>query len=145
MFHTKYNPPVVEGLTTSPVSATQQHFKDDCDINVLVARFTNGGSLPQRDPSEYSFGDFSSIDYQSALDTIIVANEQFGTLSADVRERFDNNPAKLLHFLEQDKNREEAVRLGLVARAPVTLLDVTGASDTQNALSATPATVTPNE
>lgn len=133
-FHTKYNPPVVEGLKTSPVSSTQQHFKDDCDINILVERFTRTGQMPQRSPEDYSFGDFSAIDYQSALDTVMLANEQFGTLPANVRERFSNNPAQLLHFLENESNREEAIKLGLVAPksvGTVTPLDVTVPTDTK--------------
>lgn len=133
-FHTKYDPPVVPGIKTSPVSTVQQHFKDDCDINILVERFTRTGQMPQRAPEDYSFGDFTAIDYQSALDTIMVANEQFGTLPASVRERFSNNPVQLLHFLEQESNREEAVRLGLIAQpslGTVTPLDVTVPSDTK--------------
>lgn len=132
-FHTKYDPPVVEGIKTSPVSSVQQHFKDDCDINILVERFSRTGQLQQRDPNDYSFGDFSAVDYQSALDIIMVANEQFGTLSANVRDRFSNNPAELLHFLEQESNRDEAVKLGLIAPqslGTVTPLDVTVPSDT---------------
>lgn len=135
-FHTKYDPPVVEGIKTSPVSTVQQHFKDDCDINILVERFTRTGQLQQRDPEDYSFGDFSAVDYQSALDTILLANEQFGTLPATVRERFSNNPAQLLHFLEQESNREEAVRLGLIASesvGTVSSLDVTVPTDTKEA------------
>lgn len=133
-FHTKYNPPVVEGLKTSPVSSVQQHFKDDCDINVLVERFTRTGQMPQRNAEDYSFGDFSAIDYQSALDTVMVAREQFDTLPAKVRERFSNNPAQLLYFLENESNREEAIRLGLIAQpsvGTVTPLDVTVPTDTK--------------
>lgn len=130
-FHTKYDPPVVEGISTSPISNVQQHFKDDCDINKLIKRFTNGGQIPQRDPSLYSFGDFTAIDYQSALDVVMLADEQFGTLPAEVRERFGNNPAKLLGFLEDENNREEAVKLGLVSRGTETPLDVTVPSDTK--------------
>lgn len=133
-FHTKYDPPVVEGIKTSPVSTVQQHFKDDCDINLLVERFTRTGQLQQRDPADYSFGDFSAVDYQSALDTILVANEQFGTLPASVRERFSNNPAQLLQFLDQESNRDEAVRLGLIAPksvGTVSPLDVTVPTDTK--------------
>lgn len=130
-FHTKYDPPVVEGLRTSPVSLTQQHFKEDSDINVLIERFTHGGNLPQRNAEDYTFGDFSAVDYQTALDTVMVANEQFGTLPAKVRDRFGNNPAKLLHFLQDENNREEAIGLGLVSRGTVPSLDVTVPSDTK--------------
>lgn len=133
-FHTKYDPPVVEGIKTSPVSTVQQHFKDDCDINILVERFTRTGQLQQRNPEDYSFGDFSAVDYQSALDIIMLADEQFGTLPATVRERFSNNPAQLLHFLEQESNREEALRLGLIAPesvGTVSPLDVTVPTDTK--------------
>lgn len=93
---------------------TQQSFRDECDINVLVKRFGIGAELPVglRAPT---YGDFTGVDdYQSALNAIIAADDAFMKMPADVRTRFDNSAAKFVEFCSDDKNREEAVKLGLV-------------------------------
>lgn len=101
---------------------TQQHFKDDCDVNVIVNRFLKTGQFPPVDPRAM-YGDFLDApqSYRDALDQVIAAEDQFMSLPANIRERFDNDPANLLDFLSDEKNREEAVSLGLlpkVASAP---------------------------
>lgn len=101
-------------------SLTQQSFAVDADINVLVQRFglTNIPVVPF-DPSAY--GDFSEApDLREALEIMRDAKEGFAALPARVRRRFDNDPAELWEFLQDDRNREEAEQLGLVeARKPI--------------------------
>lgn len=91
-----------------------QSFKDECDINVIVERFGLTGVLPGaiRMPE---YGDFSEVvDYHTAMNAIRSAEDSFRQLPAKVRERFNNNPQELLAFCEDDRNREEAAKLGLV-------------------------------
>lgn len=102
------------GLRCDEPTLTQQHFKDETDINVLLQRFNITGQLPQgvRMPT---YGDFSQVyDYHSAANAIAVAKESFDQMPADLRARFGNNPAKFVEFCSDDKNREEAVKMGLV-------------------------------
>jgi len=40
-------------------------------------------------------------------------------LPAQLRVRFDHDPVKLLEFLENDQNRDEAIQLGLIDGQPV--------------------------
>lgn len=97
---------------------THQSFKDECDINLIVARARNSVSIPinARVPR---FLDCASIpDYRSALDTVRSAEQMFEGLSSEIRERFSNDPARLLDFLSDEKNRDEAVRLGLLNPKP---------------------------
>lgn len=94
-------------------SMTQQSFAEECDINVLVARFGLGQALPVgMVPPTY--GDFSGVDdYQSALDAIISAQERFMQMPAQVRSRFHNDPQEFVEFCSDAKNQDEAVKLGL--------------------------------
>lgn len=95
-------------------SLTIQSAKDECDINLIVDRAKRGIS-PVAYDGVPQFGDFSEVGtYQEALDQVIRAQEAFGELPSRVRERFDNEPAKLLAFLANPANREEAISLGLV-------------------------------
>lgn len=99
-------------------SKTQQNQKDDCDINTIVRRFGLTGQLPDnvRVPQ---YGDFTGVqDFQTAVNAVRSASESFMELPAELRARFDNDPQKLLEFVANGDNRDEAVKLGLVKPPP---------------------------
>lgn len=101
---------------------TQQHFKDDCDINLIVERMTRAGGYDVGGIGHVppQFGDFSSaVDFQEAQNIIARAGEEFAALPSKVRERFQNNPLKMLEFVEDEKNTEEAIKLGIASPRPV--------------------------
>lgn len=103
------------GLACPEPTLAQQQFKEECDINTIVKNFGLTGQLPENVRMPVS-GDFTDAvtDYQSALNMVIEADAAFMKLPADVRAEFQNDPQKLLLFLEDDKNRERAVKLGLL-------------------------------
>jgi len=102
------------GLRCEDASLTQQHQKDQADINYIIDQFNVTGILPTA-PVSPQYGDFTGIsDYQSALNAVIDAQDEFMSLSATVRARFDNDPANLINFLNNDENRQEAIELGLL-------------------------------
>lgn len=106
------------GLTCVEPTLTKQAFAEEADINVIVQRFGITGSLPEN-PLPASFGDFTGIsDYHSAMNAVAEANEAFDALPAAIRAKFLNDPANLVLFLEDPSNRDEAVSLGLVNKAP---------------------------
>jgi phage internal scaffolding protein len=105
-------------LTCEDTSLTQQHQKEDADINHIVARFGLTGELPfaNRQPR---YGDFTAVtDYHSAMNAVRSASEDFMSLPAELRARFNNDPAALIDFLASTDNRDEAIKLGLV-NAPI--------------------------
>jgi phage internal scaffolding protein len=102
------------GMACEEPSLTQQHFKDETDINNILRQFNITGLLPES-PLSPRYGDFTGInDYQSALNAVIAAESEFEALPAQIRARFNNNPEELIQFLENDANRQEAEKLGLV-------------------------------
>ena len=102
------------GLRCEDASLTQQHQKDQADINFIVEQFNVTGILPAA-PVSPQYGDFTGIsDYQSALNAVIDAQDEFMSLPANLRSRFDNDPANLINFLSNDENRQEAIELGLI-------------------------------
>ena len=69
-------------------------------------------------------GDFSGIgDYHTALNRVIAAQDEFEALPAQIRARFNNDPAELIEFLEDDKNRPEAETLGLVEKGAAEVVE----------------------
>lgn len=91
-----------------------QSQKDDADINVIVARFGIGATLPAS-PNLPSYGDFTEVkDYQSALEAIRSAESDFYELPARVREVFENSPQKLLEAATSESGRELLEKAGLL-------------------------------
>jgi len=105
------------GLRCEDATRTQQHFKDETDINNILRQFNVTGQLPTKAISP-RYGDFTGIgDYHSALNQVIAAEGEFMTLPAQLRARFDNNPQELIEFLNNPENKDEAIKLGLVNKA----------------------------
>lgn len=99
-------------------SLTVQAPTEECDINTIVRRFGLTGELPNVQAMPRS-GDFTGIpDYHTALNLVNAAQKQFLTVPADVRARFDNDPQKFMTFVEDENNRDEAEKLGLLKPKP---------------------------
>lgn len=94
---------------------TKQSFKDECDIHTIMQKYHATGLLTHLSASRPMYGDFTSVpDYQTALNRVNFANDEFAKLPAKMRERFHNDPVELLKFLENPENRKEAVDLGIL-------------------------------
>jgi phage internal scaffolding protein len=112
------------GLHCEDASLAQQHFKDECDINNILRQFNVTGLLPESALSP-RYGDFTGIsDYHTALNQVIAAEDEFMSLPAQIRARFNNDPAQLIEFLDKSENFKEAQELGLVDIKPVELPQV---------------------
>jgi phage internal scaffolding protein len=105
----------VQKIFTKP-SRTKQAFKHEVDINRIMAKYQKTGLLPVTNKSPL-YGDFSSIpDFETASNKLIAAQNAFDAQPASLRKRFNNNPSELLHFLQDESNRDEAIKLGLVPK-----------------------------
>lgn len=103
-------------------SRTEQHHANEVNINAIVSRYQKTGVLPTVDRLP-GYGDFSEVrDYHAACDQVRAAEAAFMMLPSGIRKRFRNDVGELLRFLDDDRNREEAVALGIVearvAQAP---------------------------
>lgn len=113
------------GLACEEPSLAQQHFKDECDINNILRQFNVTGLLPES-PISPRYGDFTGIsDYHTALNRVIAAQDEFDGLPAQIRARFENDPAQLIEFLEDENNRSEAEELGLVEKVAAEVVEAT--------------------
>lgn len=116
----------------------------EADINEIVRRFGITGQLPDPRPGG-AYGDFSEVtDFQSALNALLEAQEAFDALPSQLRERFSNDPAKFLEFVQDDDNYEEARKLGLLAEpepdpAPVRVIVESGEPPSGDSPPAPPA------
>lgn len=101
-------------LTFAGQGKTHQSFRDECDINRIMGRYAITGVLDFLNKKEAVYADVSEADFQRSMDIVVQANAMFDQLPSNIRERFSNDPARLLAFLDDPVNRDEATRLGLV-------------------------------
>lgn len=96
-------------------SKTKQSFKDECDINVIMRRYEATGILPGMERAVGArYIDCTGADFQEAQLIVAAGKSAFAELPARIRARFANDPAKLMEFLADKRNLEEARELGLV-------------------------------
>jgi len=98
-------------------SRTQQHFKDQCNINSILDRYKKTGHLSHVRGASPQYGDFSLFtDLKSSIDKVSAASESFNSLPAPLRKRFQNDPTRLIDFVSNPSNYQEAASLGLVPK-----------------------------
>lgn len=102
-------------------SVTKQSFKDECDINTLVSRWQKSGQVGSSfNATPGDFRDVSNVpDYHTALNMVIEAQRMFDALPSNVRDRFQNDPGAFLSFMDDPRNVDEAVSLGLAVKREV--------------------------
>jgi len=93
---------------------TKQSFKDECDINNVMARYLSTGEMPVLNQQAPQYLDVSGIEYQSAMEFVAGAQTLFQELPSHVRNRFQNDPGAFLDFCSNEKNREEMAEMGLL-------------------------------
>lgn len=119
MFKSAYSDRERVRFETTGKSRVQQHFKRECDVNHILARYKN--AMRREYLADYKgyvqgqFGDASiACDYREACERVQQAEDAFASLPAAVRSRFNNDPAGLLDFIGNEANKEEAIKLGLI-------------------------------
>ncbi len=96
---------------------TKQSFRDETDINKIVARFNKTGLVEHVNKNPAQYADVSELrDYPSALRLINRGKSMFEALPAEMRERFGNDPGRLISFLDDPKNKNEAIKMGLIPK-----------------------------
>lgn len=104
---------VESGLVCEDESLTLQSEAEAADINTLVRRFGVTGQMPVSGVMP-TYQDFEGVfDYRSAVEIVMEAERVFSSVPAEIRYRFENDPAKFVDFCENPANIEELRRLGL--------------------------------
>lgn len=138
-FYTRFKRPPNPSIEFKESSLVQPDFAFECDINNLVRTVTDKDgrqhtvttSVCSNLPPSYEkpqFGDFTMCTPEKLLEAknlVAHAQSQFEMLPSEIRDRFSNNPEKLISFLSDDGNYDEALKLGLVNKRPEKVEDVT--------------------
>lgn len=104
-------------LFTQP-TRTRQCDRAKCDVNNIMAKYEQTGLIDHVHSQPAQYGDFSNVGtYQEALNKIMLAQNQFDALPADLRKQFDNNPAEFVDFVMNPENQQQCQKMGLLSEA----------------------------
>ena len=83
----------------------KQSFKDQCDINRIMDKAAQTGTLSHINQYEQQYGDFADFDYEDSMNRIAEANSMFYDLPAETRNEFGNKPSAFLAFVNDPANK----------------------------------------
>lgn len=120
-YDTDYPRPVLD--QTGQDSPVQQQFRDENNL----ARIMKGIAPPNQNMMQPPvYGDMTDqpetlMEYHKRLK---ILKENFEQLPAETRERFRNEPLEMFDFLSDEKNREEAEKIGLIQKKATEAPDI---------------------
>lgn len=121
IIRSRYNDDYVDPGTNfhNAPSMTDASQAASCDINVILDHYLERGfELPDalKAKGVAQYGDFpDSCDYQSALNLVNLAHEQFNAMPSKLRNIVENDPERFLDYVHDEKNLEELHDLGLLS------------------------------
>ena len=108
-FRTPYDDSLVQPQVVfdAEEGLTKQSFKDECDVNRIMARYADTGVIEHIRESPPSNADVSDVGtYQEAMDIVSHAQSQFMQLPSAVRAAFDNDPVAFLDAFESAEGQD---------------------------------------
>ena len=115
IFATAYGPKIKVDKHFQLPSRTKQSFKDECQIDRILAKYVKTGILEHVNKHQASYGEVSGQTFHEAMNTVIEAQAMFMDLPATIRDRFANDPGNFLDFVANPANSEEMQEMGLIA------------------------------
>lgn len=98
-------------------SRVQQHFKDEVDINNILAKYKKTGVITHVARARKLYGDFTQVkDVAEAMDVSARAKSIFEELPAEIRNRFKNSIPGFFEYIGKEENLEECYKLGIYDR-----------------------------
>lgn len=123
-------------LKLNKVQKTDQSYKNACDINVIIANATKTGVLPFQTNKVAQYIDNTEIpSLLDAQNLIRTANESFMALPAKIRKMMNNDPTKLVEFVNDPDHKEILLKHGILEKVeqvlPVNPTSQKGASESE--------------
>ena len=83
---------------------TKQSFKDETDVNQIIAKHTRMGTLSHLEQFGGQYGEMADFDFQDAQNQIAKANSMFEQLPSAVRNQFSNSPEQFFEYVNDPEN-----------------------------------------
>ncbi len=83
---------------------TKQSYKNETDINKIMARADKAGTISHLQKFEGVYGDFSDTDFHGMTQKLTQGREIFDELPAELRQEFGQSPAAFFAYVNDPKN-----------------------------------------
>ena len=104
-------------IDCSEPKLTDQSYKNQCDINIIMANYAKTGMLSHTTTIEPKFIDNTSIPtLEEAFDIVNRAEEAFYSLPPDIRRLMDNDPSQLELFIQDPNNKDILLKNGVIVQ-----------------------------
>lgn len=107
-------------LSSELPSFTDETFKDECDISLMIEKY-RVNRIPPRTVN-VSYGNSPTAeDYENAKFVLAECKSNFECLPSDIRDEFDNDISKYLNYISDETNIKDCYERGLVDPSSVPL------------------------
>jgi len=89
---------------------TKQSFRDECDINLIMQRAAQGGTISHLAKFEGIYADFSDFDFQEHTQKLTRGREVFDDLPAEIRREFSQSPAAFFKYVNDPANKDDLLK-----------------------------------
>lgn len=101
-------------LTILDESKTQQHMRDECNINKIISRYVKTGLVDHLNQNKAFYADLPNLDYREAYEKVFQAEEAFSSLPSELRNYLDNDPAQFVDWMQSGEDMEMKRKYKLV-------------------------------
>ena len=113
--HTTYDPPPSRARIDEGESLAHQSFKEECDINNIMAKHRESGVITHMAAHQGQYADFGDVgDFQMAMDRVVATTDMFMTLPAELRADFQNDPGLFMDYVLDPENEADMRERGLL-------------------------------
>lgn len=117
---------------------TEQSHKQECDMNYILKDYARTGFIKHANQNAGKYDDVTSVDFQTAMNTVANVKSMFEGLPSEVRAEFSHNPSNFLDYVQNPANTKVLADRGiLVGNDGVDISGAYTASPTQSSLNAT--------
>lgn len=119
-FQINYQPTKRVQLECNDKSRTKQAFANECNVNLIMKKYTKTGLVAHLAKHKGSYGDLiNSLDYHESMNSLLEADQAFSSLPSGIRNEFQNDPASFLEFAQNPDNHDELIKMGLASSTGV--------------------------
>lgn len=119
-FTTQYQSYERKIKTSDKPSLTDESFKDECDISLMIERFKVNKIPPRTVNIAYGYSP-SVEDLENAKYIMAETKSNFEALPAKIRDEFGNDVSNYLSYISDKSNLQDCYERGLIDRSSVSL------------------------
>ncbi len=86
---------------------TQQCHKDECDINKIMSRFAQTGTISHVNKYQGRYADFADYDFVEQQNRLNAGVEIFNNLDGEIRREFQQNPQAFFDYVNDPANADD--------------------------------------